>query len=305
MDKDIISSIGKTPLVRLKRIEEYFGLKIRIYAKLESFNPTGSLKDRVAYRIVSSAKESGSLLEGGTIIEATSGNMGISLAMLASLFGYKSIIFMPEGVSRERIALIKIYGGRVLLTPVEQGMKGAVDMAEKLALDTKNAYTPCQFTNKQSIFAHFYSTGPEIWKQTKGDIDIFISGVGTGGSLMGVAGYLKKRKPSIKAVAVEPAKSAVLSGGASGSHRIQGIGAGFVPPLYDRTLVDGVTAVNCDEAIEMTRLLALREGIFVGFSSGAVLWAAVSIGKMVENSGKSIVILLADGGEKYLSALLD
>lgn len=303
MKKNIISLIGGTPTVRLEKIEKHFGLKCRLFAKLEGYNPSGSAKDRAALWIIKDAVERGFVKEGATVVEATSGNMGVSLSMLTSFFGYRAAIFMPEGMSDERLGLIKAYGGEVILTPPEEGMSGATKMAKSYASQMKKGYFSSQFTNKQSFFAHYQTTGPEVFADVGGKVDIFVCGVGTGGSLMGVGSYLKRKRADTRVIAVEPAESAILSGGVAASHGILGIGAGFLPPLVDLDLIDRVVSLSTDEAIESSRALARVEGIFAGFSSGAVLSAAILLGKLEENKDKNIAILLPDRGDRYLSIL--
>ena len=302
---NISSLIGKTKILRLRGIEEKFGLKSGIFAKPESFNPSGSVKDRAALFMIKSAFDEGLIDEKGRVIEATSGNMGISLAMLSAVFGYSALIVMPENMSPERQAFIKAYGGEVMLTSAHKGMAGAIERAERLALDVKNSYMPRQFTNRSNMLAHYKTTGPEIYSDMGGRVDIFICGVGTGGTLSGAGKYLKERIPSVRLIGVEPSESAVLSGGSAGSHGIQGIGAGFPPPLLNISLLDEVITVSTEDAMLCARQLACTEGIFAGISSGAALSAAISVAKREENKDKNIVILLPDGGEKYLSSFGD
>ena len=299
----IIELIGRTPMLRLSEVEKKYALSARLYAKLEMFNPGGSVKDRAALFMIENACRSGVVGEGSTVIEATSGNLGISLAMLSSAFGYRALILMPEGMSVERRKIIEAYGGEVILTEAEQGMKGAIKRAEELAFDLHNSYICSQFTNPQNSLAHYMTTGPEIYNEREGDIDIFVAGVGTGGTLMGAGRYLKEKNPGISIVAVEPEESAVLSGNKAGIHKIQGIGGGFLPPLVDMSLVDEVIMVESERAVALTCELALVEGIFAGISSGAALAGAISMAQRNENKNKSIVTLFADGGEKYLSVL--
>lgn len=302
---NISSLIGKTKTLRFRKIKERLGLRSCIFAKLESLNPSGSVKDRAALFMIKSALCEGLIDEKSRVIEATSGNMGISLAMLSAIFGYSALIVMPENMSRERQALIKSYGGEVILTPAEKGMAGAVERAEQLALDTKGSYMPRQFSNRNNMLAHYKTTGPEIYSDMGGLVDIFICGVGTGGTFSGVGKCLKEKIPSVRLIGVEPSESAVLSGGVAGSHGIQGIGAGFVPPLLDLSLLDEVVTVSTEEAMFCARLLSRAEGIFSGISSGAVLSAAISVAKREGIQDKNIVILLPDGGEKYMSAFGD
>ena len=299
----ILSLIGKTPTIRLRNIEKYFGLGAEIYAKLEMHNPTGSVKDRAAYFMIEDAYRRGLIGEKCTIIEPTSGNLGISLAMLSTLYGYKLKIVMPEGVSSERISLINAYGGQVVLSPRVESMAGAIRMAEEIHNEIKTSIMLSQFTNKMNVRSHYLTTGPEIYSEMNGQIDYFIAGVGSGGTIGGVGQYLKKMLCNVKILAVEPSESAVLSGNCSGVHRIQGIGAGFIPPLIDKAMIDIVMTASSDEAEEFMRVLVRREGILAGISSGAVLSQAVRIARVEENCRKKIVILLADGGEKYLSVV--
>ncbi len=293
--------IGSTPTVRLSSLEKYFGLKSTLYAKLEGFNPSGSVKDRAALFMIEDAYRRGLLREGGVVIEPTSGNTGISLSMLSAVYGYRAVIVMPESMSKERRALIRAYGGEVILTDASRGMRGAIDRAGELLAEIKGAYSPSQFENPNNPIAHYMTTGREIYADTSGIVDILVGGVGTGGTLSGTGRFLKEKLPSLKVVAVEPAESAVLSGRAAAPHGIQGIGAGFVPPLLDSKIIDEILTVSTDEAKQMCRILGLREGIFAGFSSGAALSAAVSVAKGAEAAGKSIAVILPDGGEKYLS----
>ena len=297
----IIELIGKTPKLRLSEIEKKYALPARLYAKLEMFNPGGSVKDRAALFMIENACRSGVVGEGSTVIEATSGNLGISLAMLSRNFGYRALILMPEGMSVERRKIIEAYGGDVILTEAEQGMKGAIKRAEELAFDLHNSYICSQFTNPQNSLAHYMTTGPEIYNEREGDIDIFVAGVGTGGTLMGAGRYLKEKNPGISIVAVEPEESSVLSGNKAGIHKIQGIGAGFVPPLVDMSFIDEVLTVESSLAEKCVQELATVEGIFAGFSSGAALSVAIRLAKREGNQNKSIVTLFPDGGERYLS----
>ncbi len=297
----VIDLIGRTPTVRLREIEKYFNLSARLYAKLEKYNPSGSVKDRAALYMIESAVKGGLIRDGGVVIEPTSGNMGISLSMLSGVFGYRSVIVMPESVSVERRKIIFAYGGEVVLTDGKRGMRGAIERAEQLISEAKAAYTLSQFENPLNLTAHYEGTGREIYRDLGGEVDILVAGVGTGGTIGGAGRYLKEKKPSAKIVAVEPRESAVLSGGAASSHGIQGIGAGFIPPLLDMRLVDRIMTVSTDEAGEMCRILTMKEGIFAGISSGATLSAAVLLGSDKENCGKSIVLIFPDGGEKYLS----
>jgi cysteine synthase A len=297
----VINLIGKTPTVRLQKIEKYFGLTARLYAKLEKYNPSGSVKDRAAYYMVESAVRHGLIGDRTSVIEPTSGNMGISLAMLSSVYGYRAIVVMPESVSVERRALISAYGGEVLLTDGHKGMKGAIERAEQMLSEINGAYTLAQFTNQLNLIAHYETTGKEIYRDLMGGVDILVAGVGTGGTIGGAGRYLKEKKPSVKLIAVEPSESAVLSGGPFSPHGIQGIGAGFIPPLLDMSLIDRVMTVSTEESLETCNVLALKEGIFAGISSGAALSRGITLGLEAENEGKNIVVILPDGGEKYLS----
>lgn len=299
----IAELIGKTPLIRLETIEREYSLRAKIYAKLEMFNPTHSVKDRAALYMVMDGINCGFIREGTTVIEPTSGNTGISLSMLSSVFGYRAVIVMPESMSVERREIIKAYGGEVFLTEGSKGMKGAIEKAEELSLQSPDSYIPSQFKNKSNPLSHYETTGPEIYAKLGGRVDVFVAGVGTGGTLSGVGRYLKEQKENVKIVAVEPQESAVLSGEAAGVHKIQGIGAGFVPPLLDLNIVDEILAIRSEDAMTVARALLKKEGIFAGISSGAALCAAISLAEREENRGKTIVTLLPDGGEKYLSML--
>ena len=290
--------IGRTPLIVLHTFSG------RILAKAELLNPWGSVKDRVARAMVSDAEKRGLLAPGGTIIEPTSGNTGIALAALAAVRGYRCIITMPENMSKERRFLMELYGARIHLTPAELGMQGAIEKARALAASIPGSFLPDQFCNLANPMAHYRTTGPEIWTDSGGNVDIFVAGVGTGGTLTGVGRFLKEKKPSVQIVAVEPAASPVLSGGSSASHGIQGIGAGFVPKNLDRSLLDRVVAVKDEDALRTAELLARMEGIPAGISSGAAVWAASRLARMPENEGKTIVTLLPDGVERYLSTFL-
>ena len=293
--------IGGTPLVELKNIEKEYGLQARIAVKLEYFNPAGSVKDRIAAAMIEDAEEKGLLKEGAVIIEPTSGNTGIGLAAVAASKGYRVILTMPETMSVERRNLLKAYGAEIVLTEGSKGMKGAIEKAEQLAAETENSFIPGQFKNPANPEAHRRSTGPEIWNDTDGSVDIFIAGVGTGGTLTGVGEYLKSQKPEVKVVAVEPATSPVLSQGKAGPHKIQGIGAGFVPDTLNTSVYDEIIPVENESAFEAGRTIARREGILVGISSGAALYAALQLAKRPENKGKLIVALLPDTGDRYLS----
>ena len=293
--------IGKTPLLELTRIEKELGLKAKLVAKLEYFNPAGSVKDRIAKRILDDAEKSGKLMPGSVIIEPTSGNTGIGLASVAAARGYRIIIVMPETMSVERRQLMKAYGAELVLTEGAKGMKGAIAKANKLAAETPNSFIPGQFVNPANPAAHRDTTGPEIWDDTDGKIDIFVAGVGTGGTVTGVGEYLKSKKPAVKIVAVEPASSAVLSTGVAGPHKIQGIGAGFVPDVLNTKIYDEIITVSNDDAFAVGRLIGHKEGVLVGISSGAAVWAAIELAKRPENKGKTIVVILPDTGERYQS----
>lgn len=296
--------IGHTPLLELTHIEKEFALKAKLLAKLEYFNPAGSVKDRIARAMIDDAEKSGKLKPGSTIIEPTSGNTGIGLASVAASRGYKIIIVMPETMSVERRQLMKAYGAELVLTEGAKGMKGAIAKAEELAKVTPDSFIPGQFVNPANPKAHEETTGPEIYEDTDGKVDFFIAGVGTGGTITGVGKYLKSKKPDVKVVAVEPASSAVLSTGVPGSHKIQGIGAGFVPDVLDTKIYDEIIAVQNDDAFETGRIIGNKEGVLVGISSGAALWAAIEVAKRPENEGKTIVALLPDTGDRYLSTPL-
>ncbi len=296
--------IGHTPLLELSNIEKEFGLKAKIYAKLEYFNPAGSVKDRVAKAMLDDAEKNGKLKAGSTIIEPTSGNTGIGLCSVAAARGYKVIIVMPETMSVERRQIMKAYGAELVLTEGAKGMKGAIDKAEKLSKEIPNSFIPGQFVNPANPQAHLETTGPEIFEDTDGDVDYFVAGVGTGGTITGVGKFLKSKKADIKVVAVEPATSPVLSKGTAGPHKIQGIGAGFVPDVLDTKVYDEVIAVENDDAFATGKLVGKKEGVLVGISSGAALWAAVEVAKRPGNEGKKIVVLLPDTGDRYLSTPL-
>ncbi len=293
--------IGKTPLLELTRIEREEGLEARILAKLEYFNPAGSVKDRIAKAMIDRAEAGGKLKPGSTIIEPTSGNTGIGLASVAAARGYCVILTMPETMSVERRQLMKAYGAELVLTEGAKGMKGAIAKAEELAQEIPNSFIPGQFVNPANPAAHRSTTGPEIWADTDGQVDIFVAGVGTGGTITGVGQYLKEQNPAVKVVAVEPEDSPVLSGGRSGAHKIQGIGAGFVPEVLDTAVYDEIIPVSNEDAFAAGRLVGRKEGILVGISSGAALHAAVRLAKRPENSGKTIVVLFPDAGGRYLS----
>ena len=296
--------IGKTPLLELTHIEKKFGLKARILAKLEYFNPAGSVKDRVARAMIDDAEAKGVLKPGSVIIEPTSGNTGIGLASVAAARGYRIIIVMPETMSVERRQIMKAYGAELVLTEGAKGMKGAIAKADELAREIPDSFVPGQFVNPANPKAHFETTGPEIWDDTDGQVDWFVAGVGTGGTVTGVGQYLKSRNPAVKVAAVEPKSSAVLSTGVAGSHKIQGIGAGFVPDVLDTKVYDEIIPVENDDAFRLGKEMGRSEGVLVGISSGAALWAAIELAKRPENEGKSIVVLLPDTGDRYLSTLL-
>ena len=296
--------IGKTPLLELTHIEKKFGLKAKVLAKLEYFNPAGSVKDRIAKAMIDDAEAKGLLKEGSVIIEPTSGNTGIGLASVAAARGYRIIIVMPETMSVERRQLMKAYGAELVLTEGAKGMKGAIAKADELAKEIPNSFVPGQFVNPANPKAHFETTGPEIWADTDGEVDYFVAGVGTGGTVTGVGQYLKSRNPAVKVVAVEPKSSAVLSTGVAGSHKIQGIGAGFVPDVLDTKVYDEIIPVDNDDAFKLGKEVGHSEGVLVGISSGAALWAAIELAKRPENKGKTIVALLPDTGDRYLSTPL-
>lgn len=296
--------IGSTPLLELKGVEKALSLKAKIFAKLEYFNPSGSVKDRIAKAMIDDAEKRGVLKPGSVIIEPTSGNTGIGLAAVAAMRGYRIIIVMPETMSIERRQLMKAYGAELVLTPGAKGMKGAIEEAERLAAETPDSFIPGQFTNPANPAAHKATTGPEIWNDTDGSVDIFVAGVGTGGTLSGTGEYLKEKKPSVKVVAVEPATSAVLSTGKAGSHKIQGIGAGFVPKVLNTEVYDEIIAVSNEDAFDYGRLVGKKEGVLVGISAGAALKAAVELAQRAENEGKNIVVIFPDTGDRYLSTAL-
>lgn len=296
--------IGKTPLLELTHIEKELGLKARILAKLEYFNPAGSVKDRIAKAMIDDAEKTGRLKKGSTIIEPTSGNTGIGLASVAVARGYRIIIVMPDTMSVERRQLMKAYGAELVLTEGAKGMKGAIAKAEELAKEIPDSFVPGQFVNKANPQAHFETTGPEIYEDTDGKVDYFVAGVGTGGTVTGVGKYLKSRNPAVKVVAVEPKSSAVLSTGVAGSHKIQGIGAGFVPEVLDTTVYDEIIPVENEEAFATGKEVGRKEGVLVGISSGAAIFAAIQVAKRPENEGKTIVVLLPDTGDRYLSTPL-
>ena len=300
----IDQTIGHTPLLELANIEKKLGLKARVLVKLEYFNPGGSVKDRVAKAMIDAAEASGELQPGGTIIEPTSGNTGIGLASIAAARGYRIIITMPETMSIERRKLMRGYGAELVLTDGAAGMKGAIAKAEELKAQIPGSVIAGQFVNPANPAVHKATTGPEIWQDTDGEVDVFVAGVGTGGTVTGVGTYLKEQKPAVKVVAVEPASSPVLSKGTSGAHKIQGIGAGFVPDVLDTTIYDEIIPVENEDAFTTAQLVGHSEGVLVGISSGAATWAAIELAKRPENEGKTIVALLADTGERYLSTAL-
>jgi cysteine synthase A len=296
--------IGHTPLLELSHIEKEFNLESKVIAKLEYFNPAGSVKDRVAKAMLDDAEAKGILKEGSTIIEPTSGNTGIGLASVAAARGYRVIIVMPDTMSVERRQLMKAYGAELVLSEGAKGMKGAIAKAEEIKATTPNSFIAGQFVNPANPKAHFEGTGPEIWDDTDGKVDIFVAGVGTGGTVTGVGQFLKSKNKDVKVVAVEPKSSAVLSTGVAGAHKIQGIGAGFVPDVLDTKVYDEIIAVENDDAFKTGRLVGIKEGVLVGISSGAALWAAIEVAKRPENKGKNIVVLLPDTGDRYLSTPL-
>ena len=301
---DLTDLIGRTPLLELSRIGKNLGLKARLIAKLEAFNPLRSVKDRVGYSLITSAIEQGKIDEKTTIIEPTSGNTGIGLAFACAIYGYRLILTMPDSMSIERRSLLQALGSEIVLTPAHEGMVGAIRRAEELAEEIGNAYIPQQFKNPANANIHCTTTAIEIWNDTDGQVDVFVSGIGTGGTITGVGESLKKLNPKVKVVAVEPADSPVLSGGKSGPHKIQGIGAGFVPKVLNTNVYDEIVRVKTEEAVQTGRLLALKEGVLAGISSGAALHAAIELARRPENAGKTIVVLLPDTGERYLSTLL-
>ena len=304
-DQDsILDLVGKTPLVELKRIEEKEGLQAKLIAKVESFNPAGSVKDRIAKAMIEDAEAKGLLKEGSVIIEPTSGNTGIGLAAAATVKGYRMILTMPETMSVERRNIVKAYGAEVVLTDGTKGMKGAIEKADELAKEIPNSFIAGQFVNPANPATHKKTTGPEIWEDTDGEVDIFVAGVGTGGTITGTGEYLKEKKPEVKIVAVEPASSPVLSEGVSGPHKIQGIGAGFVPETLNTSIYDEIIKVENEDAFETGKYLAAEEAILAGISSGAALYAAIQLAKREENKGKTIVVLLPDNGDRYYSTAL-
>ena len=296
--------IGRTPLLELTHLEQEYGLKAKLYAKMEYFNPAGSVKDRVAKMMLDDAEKEGKLTKDSVIIEPTSGNTGIGLASVAAARGYRIIIVMPDTMSVERRQLMKAYGAELVLSEGAKGMKGAIAKANELAEEIPNSFIPGQFVNPANPKAHFETTGPEIWEDTDGNVDYFVAGVGTGGTVTGVGKYLKEKNPAVKVVAVEPATSAVLSTGVAGAHKIQGIGAGFVPEILDTTIYDEIIPVANEDAFALGKKIGTSEGVLVGISSGAAVWAALEVAKRPENAGKSIVVLLPDTGDRYLSTPL-
>ena len=296
--------IGKTPLLELTHIEKKHNLKAKIFAKLEYFNPAGSVKDRIAKAMIDDAEQKGLLKEGSVIIEPTSGNTGIGLASVAAARGYRIIIVMPETMSVERRQIMKAYGAELVLTDGTKGMKGAIEKADELSKEIPNSFIPGQFVNEANPKAHFETTGPEIFDDTDGNVDFFVAGVGTGGTITGVGKYLKSKLPEVKVVAVEPKSSAVLSTGVAGPHKIQGIGAGFVPKVLDTDIYDEIIPVENEDAFAMGKEVGRNEGVLVGISSGAALWAAIEVAKRPENEGKNIVVLFPDTGDRYLSTPL-
>jgi cysteine synthase A len=299
---DITQLIGKTPLIKLRKLTN--DVNAEIYVKMESLNPGGSVKDRLAYAMIDSAEKKGLINKDSVIIEPTSGNTGIGLAMVCAVKGYKLIIVMPESVSTERRVILKAYGAQLYLTPAKEGMKGSIAKANELALQTSNSYIPMQFENEANAEFHRITTGPEIWEDTDGKVDIFVAGAGTGGTITGVTEALKARKPEVLSVVVEPKDSPVISGGLPGSHKIQGIGAGFIPKVLNTEIIDEIYPVENEAAFEYARRLAVEEGIFCGMSSGANVYAALQIAKRPENKGKMIVTIICDTGERYLSTSL-
>ncbi|AEF93376.1 cysteine synthase A [Desulfotomaculum nigrificans CO-1-SRB] len=300
---NILETIGRTPLVRLNKLAKDVAAA-EVLAKVESFNPGGSVKDRVAYNMIKDALQRGVINQNSVLIEPTSGNTGVGLAMACAAMGLKLILTMPETMSQERRSLLQAYGAQLVLTPGDQGMKGAISKAEELKNSMDNAIIPQQFANPANPQAHLDTTGPEIWEDTRGKIDIFVAGVGTGGTITGVSKYIKAKKPSLQSVAVEPAASPVLSGGKPGPHPIQGIGAGFIPEVLNLELVDEVFQVTGDQAMEAARHMAREEGILIGISGGAAVYAALAVARRPENAGKTVVVLLPDTGERYLSTAL-
>lgn len=296
--------IGNTPLVHLAKLEKHFNLKAKLYAKVEGLNPAGSIKDRAALYMIKEAQKAGKIKAGATIIEPTSGNTGIGLCAICATYGYKAIIVMPSNMSKERILTMQAYGAQVVLTPAEKGMKGAIEKANELLNATPNSFCPNQFSNPANALAHECTTGPEIWDALQGKTDIFIAGIGTGGTITGVGHYLKTKRKDVKIIGVEPAGSPFLSQGKTGKHGLQGIGAGFQPELLDRTVIDEILTCTEEEAYSIGRLLCQKEAIFAGITSGAALAKAIEVAKRPENEGKNIVVILPDNGDRYLSTPL-
>lgn len=301
---DFTGTIGSTPLIRLSHVMDKYGLHAELLAKVEFFNPAGSTKDRAAFNMILNAEKKGLLKKGSVIIEPTSGNTGIGLAAIAAVRGYRVILTMPETMSLERRKLLAAYGAELILTDGDLGMAGAIAKAQELADEIPSSYIPSQFENPANAEAHYLTTGPEIWQDCNGHIDYFVAGIGTGGTITGVGKYLREHNPNVKLVGIEPADSPVITEGHAGSHGIQGIGANFVPSILDLSLLDEVICVQLNNAIEIGQMLPKTEGLLVGISSGAALWAAIELAKRTENSGKKIVVLLPDTGERYLSSLL-
>ena len=302
--KSVQELVGNTPLMELTHIEKEYNLAAKILVKLEYFNPAGSVKDRIAKQMIEEAESEGTLKPGSVIVEPTSGNTGIGLSMIAQTKGYKSIIVMPESMSIERRKLMKAYGAELVLTPAKDGMKGAIAKAKEIVENTPNAWTPGQFTNQANVHAHYKTTGPEIWQDTDGNVDMLIAGVGTGGTITGTGTYLKEQNPQLEVIAVEPADSPVLAGGKPGAHKIQGIGAGFVPDVLNQNIYNRIVHVTNEDAIESGKLISKKEGVLVGISSGAAIWSAIQEAKREENAGKTIVAILPDSGDRYLSTAL-
>lgn len=302
--KNVTELIGNTPIVELSNLEEELGLEARVLVKLEYLNPAGSVKDRIVKSMIEEAEKSGKIKEGAVLIEPTSGNTGIGLAAVGASKGYRVILTMPETMSVERRNILKAYGAEVVLTPGDKGMKGAIAKAEELQKETENSFIPAQFDNPANPAVHKATTGPEIWEDTEGEVDYFISGIGTGGTITGTGEYLKSKKSDVKIIAVEPTDSPVLSKGESGSHKIQGIGAGFVPTVLNEEIYDEIITVENEDAFETSKLLTKKEGILTGISSGAALWAGIEIAKKPENKGKTIVVILPDSGDRYYSTPL-
>lgn len=302
--KSVQELVGNTPLMELTHIEKEYNLAAKILVKLEYFNPAGSVKDRIAKQMIEEAEAAGTIKPGSVIVEPTSGNTGIGLSMIAQTKGYKSIIVMPESMSIERRKLMKAYGAELVLTPAKDGMKGAIAKAKEIVENTPNAWTPGQFTNQANVHAHYKTTGPEIWQDTDGNVDILIAGVGTGGTITGTGTYLKEQNPNLEVIAVEPADSPVLAGGKPGAHKIQGIGAGFVPDVLNQNIYNRIVHVTNEDAIESGKFISKKEGVLVGISSGAAIWAAIQEAKREENAGKTIVAILPDSGDRYLSTAL-